>query len=165
MADNLAIVNRVIGEHRTIRGHVRLVGDSISDLEAFFSLQKAGPDWILSSPEALSEKKNNLLQTLSALAEGLKNHFGIEDKFFLPLCGELLMQALKIEHQGIKKQIEEAKSLVAKTEFEGLSQKELLSKKAQIQQKIEGVLQSVEEHASREETLLKMLKKTLEAKS
>jgi hypothetical protein len=164
MADNLAIVNRAIEEHHTIRGHVKLVGDSVSDLEALFSLQKARPDWILSSPEALSEKKNKLLQTLSTLDEGLKNHFSFEDKLFPPLFGELLMQALKIEHHGIKNQIEEAKSLVAKIKLEGLSQKELLSKKAQIQQKVEGILQSVEEHASKEETILKMLKKALEAK-
>lgn len=164
MADNLATVNRAIEEHHTIRAHVKLVGDSVSDLEALFSLQKARPDWILSSPEVLSEKKDKLLQTLSTLDEGLKNHFSFEDKLFPPLFGELLMQALKIEHRGIKKQMEEAKSLVAKAKLEGLGQKELLSKKAQIQQKVEGVLQSVEEHASREETILKMLKMALEVK-
>jgi DNA-binding transcriptional regulator YhcF (GntR family) len=80
------------------------------------------------------------------------------------LFGELLMRALLLEHQGIKKQIDEAKSLVAKTKLEGLSQKELLSKKSQIQQKVENILQLVEEHAVREETILKMLKKALEAK-
>jgi hypothetical protein len=102
MADNLATVNRAIEEHHTIRAHVKLVGDSVSDLEALFSLQKARPDWILSSPEALSEKKDKLLQTLSTLDEGLKNHFSFEDKLFPPLFGELLMQALKIEHRGMK---------------------------------------------------------------
>jgi hypothetical protein len=163
MADNLAIVNRAIEEHHAIRGHVKLVGDSVNDLEALFSLQKARPVWILSSPEALAEKKNRLQQTLSALDEGLKNHFNFEDKLFPPLFGELLMQALKIEHRGIKNQIEGAKSLVAKIKLEGLSQKELLSKKSQIQQKVEDILQSVEEHATKEETILKMLKKTLEA--
>jgi Hemerythrin HHE cation binding domain len=164
MADNLAIVNRAIEEHHTIRGHMKLVGDSISDLEALFSLQKARPDWILSSPEALSEKQVKLRQTMSSLDEGLKNHFSFEERLFPPLFGELLMQALILEHKGMKKQLDEAESLVANTKLEGLSQKELLSKKAQIQQKIEGILQLVEEHAVREETILKMLKKALEAK-
>jgi hemerythrin len=164
MADNLAIVNRAIEEHHNIRGHLKLVGDSISDLEALFSLQKARPDWILSSPEALLEKQAKLQQTISTLDEGLKNHFSFEERLFPPLFGELLMQALILEHRGIKKQIDEAKSLIANTKLEGLSQKELLSRKAQIQQKIEGILQVVEEHAGREETILKMLKKALEAK-
>jgi hypothetical protein len=164
MADNLKIVNKAIEEHHAIRGHVKLVGDSVSDLEALFALQKARPDWILSAPEALAEKQDRLQQTISALDEGLKNHFSFEEKVFPPLFGELLMRALLLEHQGIKKQIDEAKSLVAKTKLEGLSQKELLSKKSQIQQKVENILQLVEEHAVREETILKMLKKALEAK-
>jgi hypothetical protein len=164
MADNLKIVNKAIEEHHAIRGHVKLVGDSVSDLEALFALQKARPDWILSAPEALAEKRGELQRTISALDEGLKNHFSFEEKVFPPLFGELLMRALLLEHQGIKKQIDEAKSLVAKIKLEGLSQKELLSKKSQIQQKIEGILQLVEEHAGKEETILKMLKKALETK-
>ncbi len=164
MADNLAIVNRAIEEHHTIRRHVKLVGDSVSDLEALFSLQKARPDWILSSPETLSEKQVNLQQTISTLGDGLKNHFGFEERLFPPLFGELLMQALLLEHNGIKKQIDEAESFVANAKLEGLSRREVLAKKTQIQQRIEGILQLVEEHASREETILKMLKTALEAK-
>jgi hemerythrin len=164
MVDNLTIVNRAIEEHHTIRRHAKLVGDSVSDIEALFSLQKARPEWILSSPEALPEKKNKLQQTLSSLHEGLKNHFDFEERLFPPLFGELLMKALLFEHRGIKKQIEGAKSLVANVKLEGLSQKELLSKKSEIQQKVENILQLVEEHASKEETILKMLKEALEEK-
>lgn len=164
MADNLKIINRVIEEHHTIRGHVKLVGDSVTDMEALFTLQKARPDWILGSVESLSEKQKNLQQTMSFLDEGLKNHFGFEEKVLPPLFGELLMRALILEHRGIKKQIDEAKSMVSDTKLEGLSQKELLSKKSQIQQKVEGILRLVEEHAAKEETILKMLKTALEAK-
>jgi hemerythrin len=120
MADNLAIINRTIEEHHTISGHMKLVGDSISDLEALFSLQKARPDWILSSAETLSERQGKLQQTISALDEGLKNHFSFEEKLLPPLFGEFLMQALILEHRGIKKQIDEAKSLVVNTKLEGL---------------------------------------------
>jgi hypothetical protein len=164
MADNLKIVDRVIKEHHTIREHVKLIGDSVSDLEALFSLQKARPDWILSSMEALSEKQGKLQQTISALDEGLKNHFSFEEKLLPPLFGEFLMQALILEHREIKKRIDETESLLTNTKLEGLSRRELLSQKAQIQQKVEGILQLVEEHAGREETILKMLKKALEAK-
>ena len=164
MADNLAIIKRVIEEHLTIRGHVKLVGDSVTDLEDLFALQKARPNWVLSQLEALSERQKKLQQTLSFLDEGLKNHFGFEEKVLPPLFGELLMRALIIEHRGIKKQIDEAKSTVSDTKLEALSQKELLSKKSQIQQKVESILRLVEEHAVKEETILKMLKTALEAK-
>ena len=163
MADNLKIVNRVIKEHHTIREHVKLVGDSVSDLEALFSLQKARPDWILSSTEALSEKQDKLQQTISALDEGLKNHFSFEEKLLPPLFGEFLMQALILEHGEIKKRIDETKSLLANTKLEGSSRRELLSRKARIQQKIEDILQLIEQHADREETILKMLQKALQS--
>jgi len=164
MADNLKIVNRAIEEHHTIRGHVKLVGDSISDLEALFSLQKARPDWILSSTDALSEKQDKLQQTISALEEGLKNHFSFEEKLLPPLFGKFLMQVLILEHREIKKSIVDTKSLLANTKLVGLNQRELLSQKAHIQKKVEDILQLVEEHAGKEETILKMLQKALQAK-
>lgn len=162
MADNLALVNRAIEEHHTIRGSIKLVGDSVSDLEALFSLQKARPDLILSSTDQLTEKQNKLQQTLSYLDEGLKNHFGFEEKLLPPLFGEFLMKALILDHRAIKKQIDAAKSLVSDTKLEGLSQKELLSRKSRIQQQVDNILQLVEDHAAREETILQMLKKALE---
>ena len=109
MADNLAIIKRVIEEHLTIRGHVKLVGDSVTDLEALFALQKARPNWVLSQLEALSERQKKLQQTLSFLDEGLKNHFGFEEKVLPPLFGELLMRALIFEHREMGKEISEAK--------------------------------------------------------
>lgn len=162
MADNLTLVNRTIEEHHNIRGNIKLVGDSVSDLEALFSLQKARPDLILGSPDQLTEKQNKLQQTLSYLDEGLKNHFGFEEKLLPPLFGEFLMKALIIDHRAIKKQIDAAKSLVSDTKLEGLSQKELLSRKSRIQQKVDNILQLVEDHAAREETILQMLKRALE---
>jgi hemerythrin len=164
MADNLALVNRVIEEHHTIRGNIKLVGDSVSDLEALFSLQKARPELILSSPEKLKGKQEKLQQTLSYLDEGLKNHFGFEEKLLPPLFGEFLMKALVLDHRAINKQIDATKSLVAETTFEGMNQKELLSRKSQIQQYVDSILQLVEDHASREEIIMKMLKKALEHK-
>ena len=163
MADNLTIVNRALEEHHTIRGHVKLVGDTISDLEALFSLQKARPDWILSSIEALGEKQDVLLQTISTLDEGLKNHFSFEEKVFPPLFGKFLMQALILDHREMKRRIDETKSLLDTSKLEGLSQRELLSRKTHIQQKVEDILQLVEEHAGKEETILKMLQKALAA--
>lgn len=164
MADNLAKVNRAIEEHHTIREHLKLVGDSVSDLEAMFTLQRARPEWILSPPEALMDKSAKLLQTLAALEEGLKNHFNFEERLFPPLLGNLLMKALLLEHGELKKLLEETRTLAAKLKSEGLNQRELLSKKTQIQRKVEDILRAIEEHASKEETILKMLKKALEAK-
>jgi hypothetical protein len=46
--------------------------------------------------------------------------------------------------------------------LEGLDQRKLLSKKSVIQQNVNSLCQTVEEHAQHEETILNMMKKALE---
>jgi len=164
MLDKLAIINRVIEEHQAIRQYVKLAGDSVSDWEALSSLERARADWIPGRLEILSEKQKRLQQTMSALEEGLKNHFAFEEKALPPLLGELLARALILEHQEIKKEIDKAKSITAEAKLEGLSRDELLSKESNIQQMVDSICQLVEEHATREETILAMMQRALEEK-
>ncbi len=164
MADNLTIINRVIQEHQRIRSNLKLVGESTNDLEAMFSLQQAYSGWTLSSMEVINEKQKQLQQTVSFLDEGLNNHFAFEERALPPLFGELLMQALLLEHQEIRKEIGKAKSLVADTRLTDLSQEKLTLQKSRIQQLINAISQTLEEHAAREETILNMMKKALEEK-
>ena len=161
MLDSLAIINRILEEHQTIRGHIKLVGDSVSDEEALSSLEKARADWIPGRPEILSEKKKKLQQTINALDEGLKNHFAYEEKTLPPLLGKLLMRSLLLEHQAIKKEIDEAKSAVAGIKLEGLERDRLLSEEARMQQMVDDICQLVGEHAIKEDTVLTMVQMAL----
>lgn len=164
MLDNLAIINKVIEEHQAIRGHIKLVGDSIPDQEALASLEQAHADFIPGRWEVLTEKQEKLQQTLSFLDDGLKNHFAFEEKALPPLLGKLPMQGLVLEHREIKNKIDEAKSIIASTKLEGLRREELLSKEAHIQQTITSICLLVEEHATKEEAILDMVQRALEKK-
>ena len=164
MENNLAIISRIIEEHQAIRGHIKLVGDSASDREAMNALTRARADWIPGRLEILAEKQKKLQQTMSFLDEGLKNHFAFEARYLPPFLGELLMRALLLEHREIRKQIDEAKSIVADTRLEGLSREELLSKESRVHQTVSTICQLVEEHAIREEVVLEMLQRALEEK-
>jgi hypothetical protein len=164
MSDDLTVIKTIIEAHNTVKRHLKLVGESETDLEALFSLQKAHAQWSLSSMESLADNQKKLQQNISALAEGLKNHFQLEQKSLPPLLGELVMLALSLEHQEINKLLGQAKSVVAETRLEGLNQEKLLSKKSEIQQLVSNILQKVEEHAAKEETVLKMVQKALESK-
>lgn len=161
MLDSLAIINRILEEHQTIRGHIKLVGDSVSDEEALSSLEKARADWIPGRPEILSEKQKKLRQTINALDEGLKNHFAFEEKTLPPLLGKLLMRSLLLEHQAIKREIEKAKSVVANIKLEGLERDRLLSEEARMQQMVDSICQLVGDHAEKEETVLTMIRLAL----
>lgn len=162
MQDKLAIIRRIIDEHQTIKGHLKLVGDSVSDQEALAALQKAHADFIPGRLEVMSEKQKKLQQTMSTLEEGLKNHFAFEEKALPPLLGELLMQALVLEHREIKNEIDEAKSTVESIKLEGLSREKLISKESHMQQMIDNICQLVEEHATKEEAILEMVQRALE---
>jgi len=164
MLDSLAIINKVIEEHQAIRGHIKLVGDSVPDQEALTALDKARADFIPGRFEVLTEKQEKLQQTLNFLDEGLKNHFAFEGKALPPLLGKLPMRGLVLEHREIKNKIDEAKSIVASTKLEGLSREELLSREAHIQQVITSICLLVEEHATKEEAMLDMVRKALEKK-
>ena len=156
MEDKLAIVNRIIEWHQTIRGHIKLVGDSITDQEAVVALGKERTDFIPGRLEVLSKKQEKLQQTLNFLEDGLKNHFAFEEDVLSPLLGELLAQALLVEHQEIENEIARAKSIAASTKLEGLSREELLSEESHIQQIVDYICQLVDEHATREEAILEM---------
>ena len=158
-------INMIVDEHRTIRKHVKLVGDSVPDKEALGRLKKTRNDWAPERSDVLSEKLDKLQQTLSFLDEGLKNHFSFEGKNLPPLCGDLLMRAILLEHKEIEKKIDEAKSMVASFASEGLNEEELASRGSQVQQMIGNLLNLVEEHATREETVLKMMQRVLEEKT
>jgi hemerythrin len=162
MEDNLAIIKRIINWHQTIREHVKLVGEAVTDREAMIALGETRTDWIPGRLEILSEKHEKLQQTMSFLDEGLQNHFAYEEKVLPPLLGKLFMRALILDHQEIRKEIGEAKLTVTETRLQGLSREELLSKESDIQQVIDGTLELIEEHANREEIILDMLRRALE---
>lgn len=162
MSDGLDILRKVIEQHRAIEGQIELVADSISDQEAVVSLERAQPDWIIGRPEILSERQNKLKQIINSLDEGLKNHFAYEEKALPPLLGELLMRALMLDHQQIREQIDEAKSIVADTRLVGLSREELLTKESDMRQMVNNVCQLIKGHAAREEIILGIVGRELE---
>ena len=74
MPDALAVVTRVISEHHAIKEHVRLARDTVNDIEALFTLQRAQSGWTQTSITALLERRDQLLQAISFLQQGLRNH-------------------------------------------------------------------------------------------
>lgn len=163
MSDKLALITKALQEHHDIRNNVKLAGDSVNDIGALITLQQAQSGWTQSSGEALMAKQNQMQQAINFLADGLKTHFAFEEKAFPPLFGKLLMKALIFEHQEIGRQIDNAGTMLASIKLEGLRQSELLSKKLLIQQSISTLGQRIEEHASHEEIILRMIKHALEA--
>jgi hypothetical protein len=165
MTDELEIVNRVIEEHHKVRTHLKLVGDSVNDLEGLISLEQAKPDWMLASAALISDKQDMMVRTANSLGEGLKNHFALEEKHLPPVLGDLLMQALKLEHADIRKALEGLQSTLSGVKLAESPSEQLLTARWSIQQKLDDLRQLIEGHAAREDVILHMAKRALEGKA
>ena len=161
MSDNLETVKHLIKEHRIIRGHVKLAGDSVPDQEALITLKSARSDWTTDLKEMLSEQQKKLQQAINFLDEGLTNHFAEEEEALPALLGGFLMQSLLVEHQEIRRVLDDTKLVVASTNLAGLSQEELMAKGSEIQQAVNSLRSLIEEHADKEEVLLEILQRVL----
>ncbi len=164
LAGQLAAVHTIIEEHHSIGGSVKLIGDSVSDLEAFIALQKLSSGWSQSSIDALEERKGKLQQTLELLDEGLRKHYALEERTLPPIFGETLMEALLNEHRQITETLDASRKLVSETKFAGMVQEQLLARKAQIQQTISDLCQMVDDHAKKETIILQMVERSLHRK-
>ncbi|MFC1847897.1 hemerythrin domain-containing protein [Chloroflexota bacterium] len=161
MEDKLIIIKAVIDQHKTIREHTGLVGATLSDQEALTALEKVRADWTPGRIEALSERHSRLQQVLSRLDEGIKKHFSFEEKALPTLLGDLLMRALYLEHKEIEREIDGARTIVTGMTLEVSDRKELLGNESRIQQRIGVVLQFIEDHATKEEMILEMVRRAL----
>jgi len=163
MNDTLHVIERAIEEHHHIRAGLKHAGDSVTDIEAMFTLHKEYAKWSQSSVKELKDKQGELLKAIGTLEQGLKRHFGFEEESLPPLLGEVLMKTITQEHGEITGLLNKAKDSLRERTLEGLNQRALLSKKAEIQANIRQIIEVVEEHAAHEETILRMIQKALEA--
>jgi hypothetical protein len=164
MADRLAIVTRVMDDHQDVGTNLKLLGDSVSDLEGLISLERVKPDWMLAPAELLSDKRDQLVQTVNFLREGLENHFSFEEENLALILGDTVMRGLMLEHEDIKRSLDSLQSTLDNTKIEGLTSEQLLAIKWNIRQKIDDLRQLIEGHAGKEDVFLQTVKRALEDK-
>jgi hemerythrin len=162
MSDHLKTIENISNEHNAIKGHIKLVGDTVTDHEATATLQKLRSEWIPGQLDVLSTRIDKLKQAFKYLKEGLANHFAFEEQSFPPLLGDLLTKALLIEHAQINEEIENAQKLLNEVNFEGLKREEIIAKEMEIQQVIGRLTAIIENHADKEETVMELMRKALQ---
>lgn len=165
MENYLEVIRRLVEQHRTIRSQVRLAGQSVSDLEAMSNIQKEYQGWVLSPTDNLIEAQKKLHEAMSALQAGLNSHFGYEERTLPPLFGDVLMEALLIEHRELRRGLEQAGSVLVNLKLEGLSREELLARRSRMRQVMDELYQRIEEHAGKEEKIFSMIQRALEERA
>ena len=152
-------IENISAEHANVRQLVSSVGNTMSDLDAFFRLETERFNLSQASLQALAEKSAHLSEMIDNLWKDLKRHFDYEEEHLMDILGETLTKALKLEHADIAREMEHVKTVIARSSFEGLTQPEMLAKKASLQQAIGKLCQMIEDHAKDEDVLVKLVKK------
>ncbi len=162
MTDKLEIIRHIIEFHHTIRERVKLVGGSISDLEALFSLRGEYAGWSRSSLDELVKKQNELKETFDLLEDGLKKHFAYEEENLPEILGEALFAGLLLQHNNLRNEITAAKSTLFNSDIKNASRDEIIILKSRLQQTMDSLSQRIESHASGEEIVLNWAREGLE---
>ncbi len=159
---HLEIIRRAIEQHHKVRSGIRQVGEAINDFDALFGLQKSSATWSQSSVSEIAGRLASVRETITSLDDGLNKHFGFEEKYLPPVFGESLMKALIFEHNEIRRKLVDTRAALA-TDVSAMSQERLLGHKYFVEQVVDGLTQTIEGHADREETIFRMLERALEA--
>jgi hypothetical protein len=162
MLDAVEVIRRVTAEHSLLRDKKNLLGLSMNDMEAAVDLRGASAIWGQSSIGTIVERRRALQQTIDALEEGLELHFVFEEEELPAILGSTLTRALLLEHKEIKDKIRQTKSALAETHLEKLTREEVFWQKGRIQQLVFNTSQAIEDHAGREDVILRMVDRSLQ---
>jgi hypothetical protein len=160
--DDLELIHKTIEEHHKLRGNLRLVGEAVNDMEGLFSLQQAHASWSQSSAQGLPETMERMQRTIRGLSEGIRNHFGFEERYLPPVFGPNLMKALVFEHNEVRKKLDVCATSVLE-DIRGQPQEKVLAYRSTVQEVVADLTSAMENHATREEVVLNMLARALEA--
>jgi hypothetical protein len=161
-AEQMAIVSRVIAEHQTIHHNIKLMGESMNDMEAILHLEQRQQEWKSGMPEAVAAKQKKLAQTLITLEQGLKNHFSFEEKYLFPLTGELLAESLTLDHKRITRELEGASTLVREMHLGDVAPEESAAQEDKIRKMIHSLHHLVEKHATTESAIIESMNRALQ---
>ena len=156
---NKRSIQYISTEHTNIRRTVNSVGNAMTDLDTLFRLEAERFNLSLAPLQILSEKSARLAKIIDNLWKDLKEHFSYEEENLPDVLGDTLSKALKIEHAEIAREMEHVKNILTNSSFDGLTQPEMLAKKANLQQAIGKLCLMIEEHAKDEDVIIKLVKK------
>ena len=143
-------INSLLGEHKAIRGHLNMVLEITSAWKAKLASRKTAR---ISQDEQseFSDKQAGLRQAMADLEDGLKNHHAHEDEVMPLLVGDLIMKAIRMEHNEMLERF----SRIDQVLLDNLDV--VLEKGRDTLEQIEELVHFVRTHSTREDGILHLL--------
>jgi hypothetical protein len=150
MADELINIDNLINEHAALSGHMRSVCGLLDTWDKDIPVNDIQP----AQEQALNQKGINFKQTMSYLDEGLKQHHQHEEEIMPAITGEPIMEALRVEHHEILKQMGEINFVLR-----DINPRTLAANFDYLKLIVNNLCNLISLHNSVEDTLLNLLKK------
>jgi len=168
MEDDLAIIERVIAEHKTIRQHFQRLEKVANDAEAMVGLEEAKEAFM---PGRLGQKKGllSLGNTLNTIEGGLQRHFHFEE-ISLPEvvdhCGDeedrASLRSILLEHADLRNRVARSKKHVAELTNADMARHRWEASAHDMRAYISHTRKLLEAHAEIEQELLHELRDRLQ---
>lgn len=163
--EDLEIIRSVMDQHKVLADQIYSVGVSLSDKDALLRLERAQAELAVNFRRPLSERLASLIEHMTVIDQGLRNHYAFEEEKLPPLLGPLLTKALKIEHQDLLSDMQKVMFTIKNTRLEGLSHIDEISQEAIMSSSLRDLQSKKLDHQKREEALLLTLQIILEEKA
>jgi iron-sulfur cluster repair protein YtfE (RIC family) len=127
MEETLALIEKIVGEHKSIMQGVRSLEQAASDAEAIVGLEKAKETFM---PGRLEQEQGlkKLQASLEAIDQGLRAHFNREETGLMNVFEKhgnkelaSALRSLLLEHEDLRNRLAHAKKHVAELMSGGLS--------------------------------------------
>jgi hypothetical protein len=92
-------------------------------------------------------------------------HWEKENDLLPPLIGETVQTGLNEEHQAIRQELEKSKQILLETSSERLTRDEMMARLYTVRQSTEQLTRLIEAHTAKEDVVLELAKKAIQAKS
>jgi hypothetical protein len=134
----------------------------MSDRRALSLIEEAkdelGVNWRLS----LSQRRDYLISSLLMVEQGMKSHYEFEEEMLPALLGDLLTQALVIEHRQLMESMRATIEAITGVGLDDLNHKEELDREALISTRLSALRERKLDHQRREEAVLVTLRSIIE---
>ncbi len=168
MEEALALIEKIIEEHKLIIGRVRALEQVTNDATALMGFDVAKGDFV---PGRLDNQKlslQNLQESLEKIDQGIQAHFNREETGLLNALekhgDKVLVSALAAlftEHKGIRDRLAKLKKDIAELAAGGLSREVWEGKAWGIRVYVTHTRSLLESHAKSEQELLQILRNRL----
>jgi hypothetical protein len=158
MSDRTQIIHNLIAENEAIKEQLKRAGEAIADWQRTLEseiIHKPG-----SPMKVLSDKQWQLVQAIGFLQDGLFSHYKRDQKEIVPFVG-LLGEALGLEGDEIREQLDRIRLLLTDANLKGWSGTELATKYYDVKRELEITYRLIYDHAFGEDYILRLLLKAI----